>query len=352
MALINFLNNPLPTEVVRDINELVFEEIIKTPELSQLHNLFTNVVYDKEIGFIQEGGLVGKASTGCNPQEDDWQIGTRKVTWEPKLWAINLKECYKDLEATIATYALHKGTAISDLEDTDYMRIIVDRLVDAIKKMYYRIIWFNDTNAANVADGGLITDGVAKEYFNIINGLFLQLEAAVTNNPDLGITISANSQSTKVLQLSSLTDVDAYSILSDLYYKAPVILRASGKMKFLVTQTIADAYQKYLVGKGIESTYRNLVDGVPQLTFLGVPVIAVPVWDEMIQTYFDNGTTYYKPHRAVLCEQDNLAVGTPSDVRFDDILIHYDPVSKNTYIRVEDKIDAKLLNDTRLVYAQ
>lgn len=351
-TLINFLNVPLPAEVVRDINDMMFEEILKAPELSSIHNLFTNVVYNKEIGFIQEGGLVGKASTGCNPEEDDWQIGTRKVTWEPKLWAINLKECYKDLEATVATYALKKGTAVSNLEDTDYMRVIITRLVDAIKKMYYRIIWFNDVNAANVADGGLVTDGVAKEYFNIINGLFLQLETAITNNPDLAVAISANTQATKALQLSSLTDADAYSILSDMYYKAPITLRGSGKMKFLVTQTIADAYQKYLVGKGIESTYKNLVDGVPQLTFLGVPVIAMPLWDEMIQTYFDNGTTYDRPHRAVLCEQDNLAVGTPSEARFDDVLVHYDPVSKNTYIRVEDKIDAKLLNETRLVYAQ
>lgn len=352
MALVNFLQNPLPAEVVRDINEMIFEEIVKTPELEAIHNIFTDVVYNKEIGFLGEGGLVGKKSTGCNPEEDDWTIPTRSVVWEPKLWAINLKECYKDLEATLAVYALHRHTAISDLEDTDYMRVIIDRLIDSIKKMYMRLIWLGDENAQNVSDGGQITDGISVDYFNVLNGLFLQLEAAITNNPELGVTIAANAQATKALQLSSLTDADAYAILSDMYYKAPVQLRASGKMQFLVTQTIADAYQKYLVGKGIESTYRNLVDGVPQLTFLGVPVIAVPVWDEMIQSYMDDGTKFINPHRAVLCERDNLAVGVNGAVRFDDILIHYDPVSKNTYLRVEDKLDTKLLNDTRLVYAQ
>lgn len=351
---IDFSKFTFTAEQIRDINELVFDEVLRSPELNALHDMYSGIVYDKEIGFITGGGLVGKAGQGCNPEAQDFVINTRKVVWQPRDWEVIIDECAKDLDKTCAIYCKNLGIRAHDLTDTDYAAIVVRVLSDAIKDMLYRIVWFNDTDATNVSDDdtpGQITDGVDVEYFTIIDGLFKQLLTASTAHPELLVTITANSQATKAAQMSGMTADAAYQLLSDMYYKAPVLMRNSGNMRFLVTQSIADAYQQYLTGKGIESTYRNLVDGVKSLKFLGVDVIPMPVWDVMIQSYFDQGSSkgYYKPHRAVLIEKANTAVGTPSDGVLDTVDAFYDRKSRINRFEAADRIDAKILNDTRFV---
>lgn len=420
-SIVNFTNFTFTAEQIRDINELVFDELLHAPELNFIHTLFSGIVYDKEIGFISGSGLVGKRGQGCSPETQDWNINTRKVLWQPKEWEVFIDECAEDIKSTAAVYALNKGTRIDDLTDTDYMAIVVKVLADGVKDFMYRLAWYNDTDADNVDlkklptaaateqtadspisgtvyegvasttagavrcaladgtvvylagtaatgnavagkvyyskdtahtiavnDGGIITSGVDTGYFDIINGLWKQIFTAVTGGAK-SIAIAANAKTSKAEQLSAMDADSAYALLSGMYYAAPIEMRGKGNMRFLVTQSIADAYQQYLTGKGIESTYKNLVDGIPSLSFLGVPVIPMPIWDNMNQSFNDLGDVFYKPHRAVLVEQANLAIGTPSEEAFGEFDIWYDKTSRKNYILLKDKLDAKLLNDGRIV---
>ena len=424
--MISFSAFTFTAEQIRNINELVYEGIAKLPELSELHTMYDGIVYDKEIGFLTGGGLVGKAAQGCNPTPQDWSVGSRKVTWTPKSWEIFLDECASDLENTMVVYAMNKGTRVDDLTDTDYMAIVVEVLIDAIKEMFYRLIWFGDTDADNVDwneypkaaateqtagsaivgtvylgvtkttagavkcaladgtivylngeaatgnaeegktyyskdtahpvtinEGGNLTTGVDEDYFNILDGLFKQLRAIVALDADVKVTIAANAQTSKADQLAYLTPERAYNLLSDMWYKADIKLRQrKSECRFYVTQSIADKYEQYLVGKGIESTYSNLVDGVPALKFNGVPVIPMPMWDANIQSYFDLGDTYDAPHRALLTLKSVIAVGTPSAKAFDEVDVWYDKTSRKNYILCKDKLDAKILSDKMLIYAE
>lgn len=350
--IFDFSKFTFTAEQIRDIKELLFDEILQAPELASIHTMFSGIVYDKEIGFVGEGGLVGKAAQGCDPTPQDWNIGSRKVVWTPKTWEVLIQECAKDLESTMAVYCMNTGVARHDLTNTDYMAIVSQVLAVAIKKMLIRLAWFGDTDATNVSDDdtpGIITDGVDVSYFTLIDGFFKQIQSAMTEHSDHLVTITANAKTTKAEQMA-ITGDDAYDILTKMYYKAPVTMRAN--MRFLVTQSLADAYQQYLTGKNLESTYKNLVDGVPSLSLLGVPVIPMPIWDEMIQSYNDLGTKYNYPHRAVLVEQATLAIGTPSEGALEDVDIFYDKMSRKNRLEASDKIDAKLLNDVRLIYAQ
>lgn len=424
--MISFSAFTFTAEQIRNINELVYEGIAKLPELSELHTMYDGIVYDKEIGFLTGGGLVGKAAQGCNPTPQDWSVGSRKVTWTPKSWEIFLDECASDLENTMVVYAMNKGTRVDDLTDTDYMAIVVEVLIDAIKEMFYRLIWFGDTDADNVDwneypkaaateqtagsaivgtvylgvtkttagavkcaladgtivylngeaatgnaeagktyyskdtahpvtinEGGNLTTGVDEDYFNILDGLFKQLRAIIALDADVKVTIAANSQTSKADQLAYLTPERAYNLLSDMWYKADIKLRQrKSECRFYVTQSIADKYEQYLVGKGIESTYSNLVDGVPALKFNGVPVIPMPMWDANIQSYFDLGDIYDAPHRALLTTKSVIAVGTPSAKAFDEVDVWYDKTSRKNYILCKDKLDAKILSDKMLIYAE
>lgn len=419
-------------EQIRDINELVYEGIAALPALDYIHQFYPGIVYDKEVGFITGGGLVGKKGQGCDPEEQDWEIGTRKMKWEPKEWEIYLSECAKELKNTCAVYCMNKGTRVDDLTDTDLMEIVVEVLIDAVLKFMYRLIWFNDTDATSVeyeelptaavsaqtageeivgtvyegvestaagavkcatsdgvivyldgdaatgtasaektyytkdtvhtttvSNGGQYTEDIDTGYFDIIDGLFKQLRAAVISNPALAVEIDANSKSTKAQQMSALTPQKAYDLLSAMWYKAPIKLRQAKadrderrRPRFYVTQSVADAYEQYLLGKGIKETYDNLVDGIEALTFLGVPVIPMAIWDEMIQSYQDMGATYFKPHRALLTCKAVLAVGLEGETAFGEFEIWYNKDSRKNKVLMKDKLDAKLANPEHLIYAE
>jgi hypothetical protein len=429
----NLANFTFSAEQIRDINELVYEGIEKLPELSAIHQFYRGIIYDKEVGFITGGGLVGKKGQGCDPQTQDWRVSTRKVLWQPKEWEIFLDECADDLKNTMVLYAMNQGTRVDDLTDTDYMAIVVEVLIGAVYKFMYRLIWMSDTNAeevdyndyptatvteqtvgsalvgtvytavpeategavkcalangtiiylsgtaatdnaeadttyyskdttntVTVNEGGYITEDVDPEYFDIIDGLFKQLRGLVADDNTRGVTIAANSQSSKTGQMTYMTPDRAYTLLSDMWYKAPIKLRqmkadtnVDNRPKFLVTQSIADAYEQYLIGKGIDRTYVNLVEGVQVLSFLGVPVVPMAIWDEMIQAYNDLGDTYFKPHRALLTTKSVLAVGTPNGEReFGEFDIWYDKTSRKNYILLKDKLDAKIANPDHFIYAE
>ena len=420
-------------EQIRDINELVYEGIERLPELSAIHQFYRGIIYDKEVGFITGGGLVGKKGQGCDPQTQDWRVSTRKVLWQPKEWEIFLDECADDLKNTMVLYAMNQGTRVDDLTDTDYMAIVVEVLIGAVYKFMYRLIWMSDTNAeevdyndyplaaateqtvgssldgtvytavpkttdgavkcalangtiiylsgtaasgnaeadttyyskdtentVTVNEGGYITEDVDPEYFDIIDGLFKQLRGLVAEDNNRGQTITANSKTSKADQMGEMTPDSAYSLLSSMWYKAPIKLRqmradtnVDNRPKFLVTQSIADAYEQYLIGKGIDRTYVNLVEGVQVLSFLGVPVVPMAIWDEMIQAYNDLGDTYFKPHRALLTTKSVLAVGTPNgDREFGEFDIWYDKTSRKNYILLKDKLDAKIANPDHFIYAE
>ena len=175
-----------------------------------------------------------------------------------------------------------------------------------------------------------------------------------------GETIAANSQTSKADQMAYMTPERAYNLLSAMWYKAPIRLRnmkadtnVENRPKFLVTQSIADAYEQYLIGKGIDRTFVNLVEGVQVLSFLGIPVVPMAIWDEMIQAYNDLGDTYFKPHRALLTTKSVLAVGTPNGERaYGEFDIWYDKTSRKNYILLKDKLDAKIANPDHFIYAE
>jgi len=239
-AVLDFTKFTFSAEQIRAVNELVFDEILEAPEIELLCTVFPGIVSDKEMGFIGEGGLVGVANSGCDPVPQDWSIDTRKLTWTPTDWEILIAECWKDLKSTAAVYSLKTKVDIADFTSTDYMNIVVDVLTKAMKKFIMRLFWFNDTDAENVVDGGIITDGVAIKYFTILDGFWKQLLTQVTANPAQRVTIAENagvSYATQALVIANITPT-----LQSLIYKAPLLLRNDPAAFIACTQSIYDAY--------------------------------------------------------------------------------------------------------------
>lgn len=351
MALINTSVFNFSAEEIRDINELVLEQILQAPELDSIHTIYPNIITDAYIGFLGEVGLLGKAAQGCDPTPQAAQISATQKLWQPKRWEVFLSECWADIENTMAIYAMNKGVDVGDLTNTDYMAVVVDILQKGIKKMIWRFVWFGDKTAQNVSSNGIITDGIDVSYFTLIDGLWKQLQAIAPIGSRQRIHIAANDAATDEDQFDQLVGQMAYNTLSKMHLRASVILRSQPDVFFLVTQSVADAYVTYLEGKDLSVTYENLVEGVKFLRFRGIPVISIPLWDEMIYGYENTGTKLNNPHRAVLTTKSNLAVGLSAGTVLDELKVWYEPKEDRAYLRARDTIDAKVLLDNQFMLA-
>lgn len=341
-ALLDFTKFTFSDEEVRSVNQLVMDELIKSPDLNLIHTIFPNIKIDKEVGFIGLGGLVGKARQGCDPEAQGWNIGSRMLKWTPSDWEILIHDCYIDLKSTAAAYSLRTGTAQPDFTNTDYMAIVVEVLTIAMKEMVWRLVWFSDTAAADITGGGLLTDGTDEEYFTLLDGLWKQITTRVTANAAQKVTISENAGVTKAAQALPTTNILTY--LKSLVYNAPMELRQMDGKFIACTQSFYDAYEQSLAGTNIESMYMNLVNGQRTLKFNGIPLIPIPAWDKMITTYYDNGTTWYKPHRALLTTKAVLGIGVDNPAELDQLEIWYDRDSRKVKMEGMGTIDAKLMN--------
>ena len=339
------------TEEIRNINELIMEEILQAPELSVLHTIYPGIVTDKYIGFIGEAGMVGLPAQDCDPVPQQWSIPGEQKLWKPKRWEVFLTECWKDLENTMSIYSLNKGVNIGDLTNTDYMAIVVKVLGDAIKKMIWRFVWFGDTDADNFSNGGILSNGIDVEYFRLIDGFWKQLNVAAPVNDPKRIAIAANTGTTAKDQMDQLTGIKSYELLIKMYEKAGIVLRNQADVLFACTQSFADGYVKYLEEKDIEASYTNLVDGVKALNFRGIPVVPFAVWDEMIFNYENNGTKLNNPHRCVLTTKANLAIGVAGTDVLSEVDVWYEKKEDRNYMRSRDSIDAKLLHEKLFVLA-
>lgn len=342
-AVLDYSKFTFTTEQIRAVNELAFDEVVNSPEIQNLVTFYPGIVYDKEIGFIGRGGLVGKASQGCSPTADAWSISTRKVTWTPKQWAIRIEQCAKDLESVAAVYSLKAGVSYDDFTSSDYMNIVLEVLMQSMKEFIIRFVFFNDTDAATFANGGTLTNGLTVDYFTINDGIFKQLLAQVTVNAAQKVAITENAAATYALQKLTPANVkDTY--LPGLVDGADDRISQMANVAIFCTNSFYKAYKASLRGVELESAFALLQNGTKTLTFDGVPLLPIPTWDFIINAYYNNGTKRINPHRALYVSKDIVAFGVDSEGSFSDFDVFYDKKSKLNIIDAQGKADAKILN--------
>ena len=330
--------------VIDAISEMIMEDTIQGPDINTIHTVFPDIVTHTEVGFVGEGGKVGVSGQGCNPTPQPWNINTRKLIWEPKRWEILLSQCWTDLEQAATIYSLRTGVDIPNFTDTDYMNLVIEVLEKAISEFWYRLFWFNDLASQNVADGGVITDGVDVEFFTIIDGLWKQIIDQIGVNPaQRGATITENTGTTFVGQKLDPSNVVNY--LAGVVFSAPILLRNMSDTFILVTRTVYDAYTQYLMSAhSLESARTMLLDGREALSYNGIPVVPMDIWDKIIRSDENTGAKLNNPHRILYTSRSILGVGVDAVDSFQKLKIWYENKDRNVYTEAMGRADAKLTN--------
>jgi hypothetical protein len=346
MSLINPAQLTWNGEEIKTMAEAVFTSVYQKPDINIFHTVVTPIEAKKQIAYLGLLGLVGKKSSGCSPTSDAKTIPMSEKYWNPEDIFVRLEQCWKDLDASFWVWAQRKGLERADLTVGDFADFVVERLADALQELVLRIAWFNDTAAALVTDSpaGNVTAGTDITYFNIIDGLWKQIFAICTSAPARLCAISENAQATYVTQDNLAAD-RALKVYQCLKYNADNRLRNQPDLVIISTTSLVDNYEKYLMSQSITPSYEKIMAGFDALKFNNIPIIGFNFWDRYIRTYFDNGTKYHLPHRAILTTKRNLLIGTDNASALSETDVHYDKVTKKNYWDVAFKEDAKVLED-------
>lgn len=345
---------------VLDVRKLLFDAILEPDSLSKLCKIMPHQKHGEKLGLIGEFGLVGKAAQGCNPTYGTDAISARELEWDIKPWGVYEKICYEDLETTFLTYLLNKKTNIGDLTSGEIYAqyvasIVYPRLKVAIEKMLIRFAWFGDKNADTNTNGGNLKDTVDKGYFTLIDGFWKRLITIATATPAVRTTIAANAETTNAGQKAAIATAGvATGIFDSLIANASPVLRAASNKVIYCTLALKDALDADIRNnnKGSDLQWKSIFAGIQEATYNGITLRAVPIFDEIIDSYYNvdtSGTSSrYLPYRAVFTTDDNLLVGLESDSEVEDIQIYYNPETEINTIKAKDKVGT-LIRQNNLV---
>lgn len=347
--MINFKDFTVDNGAIQDLSELLFISTFTDPDLEVVCTTETGVYDGKKLGYIDSLGDVGKDAKGCSPTYENINVTGIEKTWSLGDYQIPLKLCYDDLENTIAKYALNTGTDESEIIGTVYWdKIVIPLLERAMAEMAWRIAWFGDKAAKNIADSGLLTAGVKPNLFTMTDGFFKRLKAITASNPHQLTAIAAN------------TAKNSAATLAVTYESQKVAIRQDGVAVGIVDAMLSDADSRIFdkddhaifmtnsLFKALRNDVKRLhnlqlelthvTSGINLSSYDGHPVVVLDMWDRMIKKYEDDGTKLNCPHRAIVTSASNLFIGTPDRDKIAKVDVTFDHVTRLNHIYAASKI--------------
>lgn len=338
-----------------DASMAVFEKVyVEENDLTLCSDIETGVQMKTQIVLFGRMGLVGKKSAGdCTRNAETGPAASEKY-WDPELIEWSLIHCQAEIPQLFKMWK-RAASALDTWEQVDNEQIayIEDTALDANLEMILRVTSLADENASPVGDATgdeLLTAGTTKTYFNMLNGFWPQIFAAVAATTVTRYTITENGLATKALQLVLASD-RAIKMLRAMYNGADSRLIGSPDKLFAMTRTLYNNYLDWLEDKSVVFTLQEVKDGANALTYRGIPIVVREDWDRNIQQYYDNGTTYYLPHRCWLSTKANMRIGTSEEGDFTSFDSHYDRTTRKHYMDSATYLDAKLIEEYMITVA-
>lgn len=332
-----FLQNlTLSPENIRDLRQLINVDLWRDERLQDYFRIVP-ARHGDPVGLIGKGNPIGTAGCGCDPEYAKFAPANTLKRWELGCWQAPLKVCWKDMEGTIAEYALKNGTPIGDLNGTQVMSEVIEPLLtDLYVDLVWRLAWFGDTAAENVSDGGVIANGIDPSLVTAVDGLWKQIYGNGMQASRV-VDVADNNSKGDVLQAGIPT-----KLIEQMMVDANAATMSLPNKVIYMTMAMATALEWDMRNSGCGCMpWEDRVNGVRTTKWNGIEYIALPKWDEYIDTFEDS----VSPYRAILTNRDNILIGTPSGEFVQDFDLYFDRISRNMFLYGTGKIGAMFVND-------
>lgn len=353
MPLINNLP-ALTKQQVQSMSETLFEGFFADPILSSLVTVQEDIKADKQlIIFQRHTGLSGKRVTACpTPTNSSWGFNTVEKVWSPKYIGDRYSECYQTFMGKFTQWMLNAGVNKADFTNTELATFIVEQMSDMIAEVYQRHFWFGDTALVSGTNNHIAAGDVA--FFTAIDGIWKQLFTIVTASAARLSTTglaTKNGNATFATQKFDATDVTNQVVskaLDSVWYDSDIRLRSmpKGELNYYVTQSVYDQLEKERKAiSGFELPYNRQENGLTTLTWNGINVVPIQLWDRMITSYFATAAANVKsflPHRVLLAPAGNLLLGVETVGSMTELDAWYSKDAEVMYAKFGASIDAKV----------
>lgn len=341
---------------IETMKEAFWTAVFLNPQISTLLLVVPGIKAKQQVVILGMLGLVGKKKGAqCKPDVSDEQIDAIEKWWDPEYIEDRFEECWKDLLGKFTAWGLKNGIDKPDLTGTEFALFLEERIATALAESVYRIAFFGDKTIDNIADGGVLKDGVDIRYFNAINGFWKQLFAIATAKPDLHVAIAKNAGANVAAQkftAQDTTDQVATGILESMVAQADERLLADPNVGFIVTKSFADQYKRERKkATGFELPYLRVEQGIKVLEYDGIPLYVLGIQDRIIKSYM-TGAKSNLPHRVILTTiASNLQLGVEEESDLSALDAFYDKTEKTYIIDTGYSIDAMVVEDHMTVTA-
>ena len=284
----------LPTVNKYDVSKFILEPLFMGQDYMSYMDIMPNVsgtvVIDK---FKQLGGITNAFSSSAFTAETG-EIGDT-VTITPVRREAEIAFAGNSLYNKIKGQLMRGGHEFDNVDGTIVKNILLDLIGQGVKADFNKHLWLSDASASDA--------------FGDFDGLFDSAFAVTANRHNRGTL--ATEQTTD----AALVAGRGLDILKGLYEIASPELLEAGNLVYFVSGDIADDY----MATNLESSsfaaagYGAMVNGVPNLTYRGIPIIVRRDWDVAIAANVANingASTAVETHRAMLTTKDAFVVAT------------------------------------------
>jgi len=343
----------------QDVSAFIQLKIAQQPSITSIHNLTTGVTMKEQIVIVGRMGKSGIADPNCTLPNSGAKSAFSEKFWEPANIGDTFVNCVAAMNGLFKGYFNKIKTYAEkfNMEGSDLAKLMVVRIEESLMQSIPRHAWFGDkavpTAAAAVA--GLKVAGDAK-FYNVINGLWKQIFAAVTATTIKKIAISENAQITTVLQLT-LAAGRAKAILESVFAAASPNMRADLTNQFLLSGALYENYYQSLVAANALDSQSDIINGLSVIKFRGFNVINMEtVWDASLQADFVDNTTnnaYYLPNRVVFTSPTNIPIATLEEASLSSVESYFfkSDTTRANVTTYGYTLDAKVLVEEEIVVA-
>jgi len=290
----------LPTVEQYDVNRAIIQPIFMGQDYMQYMEVLPNIKGTTVIDKFNQLGKITKAFTnGVFSAEADADQGAT-ITITPSRVEAEIEFRANELFNKMKGQLMRDGHEFDNVDGSVVKNILLDLIGQGVKADFNRQLWLSDVAESDAHYG--IYDGIFQAAAEAGATGLTREYAGLTTQADDVILVAGNG----------------LKIMQGLYDSASPELLEAGNHVFFVSGDIADDY----MASTLESSnfaaagYGAMVNGVPQLTYRGIPIIVRRDWDVAIASDASeiNGcTSANETHRALLTTQNAFVVGTDFD---------------------------------------
>ncbi len=292
--------NNLPAFTQMDANQSIISPLFLGQDYMEYMNVLPDIKGVTKIDHLGSLSKITKAFTaGAFAGETTGTFSG--VTITPARVEAEIEFYSNSLFGKVKAQLMKGNFEFDNIDGTAVKNVLIDLIAQGIKADFNRQLFLG--NAA------LTTGGDYLDY-NSYDGIFEVCKDTLAAAQKLDVTDIAGVADGEALGEAA----DGVTILQAMYDAATPELLSAGNHVFFVSGDIYDRYTEYLEGTGYAAAGHSvLVNGIPNLTFRGIPVMVRRDWDVAIASDFaiiNGASAAVETHRAILTTRDAIIVGT------------------------------------------